>query len=115
MDYFYAANGFGKGGLTDFYIHSTIRASSKFSVQADLHQFSSAADIVNAKDEKMSGNFGNELDIIGTYNLTKSVSFQGGYCTFLPTNTLAQVKLVSNPQKMANWAYVMINIKPEFF
>jgi hypothetical protein len=115
MDYFYAANGFGKGGLTDFYIHSTIRASAKFSVQADLHQFSSATDIVNAKDEKMSGNFGNELDIIGTYNLTKSISFQGGYCTFLPTNTLAQVKSVNNPQKMANWAYVLINIKPEFF
>ncbi|KAA6439786.1 hypothetical protein FEM33_10515 [Dyadobacter flavalbus] len=115
MDYFYAANGFGKSGLTDFYIHSSIRASAKLSIQADLHQFSGAAAILNANDEKMSGNFGNELDIIGTYNLTKSVSFQGGYCTFLPTNTLAQVKSVSNPQKMANWAYVMINIRPEFY
>lgn len=115
MDYFYAANGFGKGGLSDFYVHSSIRASAKFSVQADLHQFSSATTIINANDEKMSGNLGNELDLIGTYNLTKSISFQGGYCTFLPTSTLAQVKSVTNPQKMANWVYVMINLKPEFF
>lgn len=114
MDYFYAANGFGKGGLTDFYINTVIKASDKLVVQADLHQFSSSAQVRNAKDEKLSANFGNELDIIATYNLTKTISFQGGYCTFLPTNSLAQVKGVKDPQKMANWAYLMINIKPEF-
>jgi hypothetical protein len=69
---------------------------------------------MNAKDEKMSSNFGEELDIIATYNLTKTISFQGGYCTFLPTNSLAQVKAVTDPQKMANWAYLMISIKPDF-
>lgn len=114
MDYFYAANGFGKGGLADFYINSVIKASEKLSIAVDLHQFSSAANIRNAKDEKLSANFGEELDIIATYNLTKTISFQGGYCTFLPTNSLAQVKSVKDPQKMANWAYLMINIKPDF-
>ncbi|MCF0051863.1 alginate export family protein [Dyadobacter sp. LJ53] len=114
MDYFYAANGFGKGGLADFYINSVIKASEKLSIAIDLHQFSSAASIRNAKDEKLSANFGEELDIIATYNLTKTISFQGGYCTFLPTNSLAHVKAVKDPQKMANWAYLMINIKPEF-
>jgi hypothetical protein len=114
MDYFYAANGFGKGGLTDFYINTAIKASEKLMVQADLHQFSSSAAIRNASDQKLSSNFGNELDIIATYNLTKTISFQGGYCIFLPTNSLAQVKGVKDPQQMANWAYLMINIKPEF-
>jgi hypothetical protein len=114
MDYFYAANGFGKEGLSDFYIHSTIKASEKLFIQADLHQFSSATQITNSNDEKLSGNFGNELDIIGTYNLTKVISFQGGYCTFLPTSSMAQVKGIKNPQKMANWAYLMISIKPDF-
>jgi hypothetical protein len=114
MDYFYAANGFGKGGLSDLYIHSTIKASEKLSIQTDLHQFTSASQIRNASDENLSGNLGNELDIIATYNLTKTVSFQGGYCTYLSTSSLAQVKGVKNPQKMANWAYLMINIKPEF-
>ncbi len=114
MDYFYAANGFGKGGLSDLYLTSTIKASPKLSIQADLHQFSSPSQVINAKDEKLSGNFGEELDIIATFNLTKTISFQGGYCTFLPTNSLAQVKGVTDPQKMANWAYLMISIKPDF-
>ena len=114
MDYFYAANGFGKGGLSDLFITSTTKVSDKLSIQADLHQFSSASQIRNGKDEKLSGNLGNELDIIATYNLTKTISFQGGYCTFLSTSSLAQAKAVKDPQKMANWAYLMISIKPEF-
>lgn len=114
MDYFYAANGFGKGGLSDFYINSTTTISDKLSIQADLHQFSSASVIRNENDEKLSGNFGNELDIIANFNLTKIINFQAGYCTFLPTNSLAQVKSIKDPQKMANWAYLMISIKPDF-
>ncbi|HEV7383003.1 MAG TPA: alginate export family protein [Dyadobacter sp.] len=114
MDYFYVANGFGKGGLSDFYIHSTYNPTQKLSIQTDLHHFSSAAGVGNGESQTLSSNFGNELDIIATYNLTKSISFQGGYCTFLATNSLAYVKGVKDPQKMSNWAYLMINIKPEF-
>lgn len=114
MDYFYAANGFGKGGLSDLYLTSTIKASPKLSIQADLHQFSSPSQVINAMDEKLGSNLGEELDIIATYTLTKTISFQGGYCTFLPTHSLAQVKGINDPQKMANWAYLMINIKPDF-
>jgi hypothetical protein len=114
MDYFYAANGFGKGGLGDFYINSLIKVSEKLSIQADMHHFSSAADIPDTQDRKLSNNLGNELDIIATYNLTKMISFQSGYCTYLTTSSLGQVKGVQNPQKMANWAYLMISIKPDF-
>ncbi|REA58851.1 hypothetical protein DSL64_19470 [Dyadobacter luteus] len=114
MDYFYVANGFGKGGLSDFYIHSTFTPTQKLSIQTDLHHFSSAAEVRNSESQALSSNFGNELDIIATYSLTKSISFQGGYCTFLATNSLAYVKGVKDPQKMSNWAYLMINIKPEF-
>lgn len=115
MDYYYAASGFGNGGLSDVYIHSTIKASSKLIINADLHQFSSPTTITNENDEQMSGNLGNEFDIIANYNLTKYIGFQAGYCAYLTTSTLAQVKAVKDPQKMANWAYLMINIKPEFF
>ncbi|MCF0073877.1 alginate export family protein [Dyadobacter sp. CY261] len=114
MDYFYAANGFGKGGLSDVYINTTIKASEKLSINTDLHHFSSAAQVRVSDNQKLSSSFGEELDIIANYNLTKTISFQGGYCTFLSTNSLAQVKGVKNPQKMSNWAYLMINIKPDF-
>lgn len=114
MDYFYAANGFGKGGLSDLYINTTIKASEKLSINTDLHHFASAAQVRVADNQKLSSSFGEELDIIANYNLTKTISFQGGYCTFISTNSLAQVKGVKNPQKMSNWVYLMINIKPEF-
>ncbi|WP_138476440.1 alginate export family protein [Dyadobacter bucti] len=114
MDYFYAANGFGKGGLADFYVSSLIKATEKMSIQADVHHFSSATDIRDTQDKKLSNDLGNELDIIATYNLTKTISIQGGYCTFLTTSSLARVKAVKDPQKMANWAYLMISIKPDF-
>jgi hypothetical protein len=114
MDYFYAANGFGKGGLSDLYINTTIKASEKLSINTDLHHFASAAQVRVADNRKLSSSFGEELDIIANYNLTKTISFQGGYCTFFSTNSLAQVKGVKSPQKMSNWAYLMINIKPEF-
>ncbi|GGN05086.1 hypothetical protein GCM10010967_45220 [Dyadobacter beijingensis] len=114
MDYFYAANAFGKGGLSDVYISTTIKASEKLSINTDLHHFASAAQVRVADNQKLSSAFGEELDIIANYNLTKTISFQGGYCTFISTSSLAQVKGVKNPQKMSNWAYLMINIKPEF-
>ncbi|WP_031526336.1 alginate export family protein [Dyadobacter crusticola] len=114
MDYFYAANGFGRGGLKDFYINTLIKPGKKWLIQGDLHQFSSAAPIRNSENQKLSANFGSELDIIATYSLTNAISFQAGYCTFLPSSSLAVVKNISNPQKMANWAYLMINIKPDF-
>ena len=114
MDYFYVANGFGKGGLADFFLTTTTKLSGKLSVQADLHRFASASDIKNTEGEKQSGNLGTELDLIATYNLTKTISFQGGYCSYVSTNSLAQVKAVKDPQKIASWAYLMINIKPEF-
>jgi hypothetical protein len=83
----------------DFRISTLIRPSKlrKIGLQADLHQFSSSAQIRVPADEKLSANFGEELDIIATYNLTKTISFQAGYCTFLPTNSLAQVKGVKEP------------------
>jgi len=114
MDYFYAANGFGRGGLSDLYINTTIKASEKLSINTDLHHFASATTVRVADNQKLSSSFGEELDIIANYNLTKTISFQGGYCAFFATNSLAQVKGVKNPQKMSNWAYLMINIKPEF-
>lgn len=114
MDYFYAANGFGKGGLADLYLNTVFKPSEKFTLQADVHQFNSASTVYGANDQKLSSNLGGELDLIATYSLTRVISFQGGYCIYKTTPTLAQVKNVENPRKVANWAYLMINIKPDF-
>ena len=113
MDYFYAANPFGKGGLTDYYIKAKYKASDKFLLAADLHQFNSATSIGNGDNKK---NFGQEIDIVGSYTLTKQIGIEAGYSHFFTTPLLASasVKNVANAKTNANWAYVMVNIKPDF-
>lgn len=117
MDYFYAASPFGKGGLTDYYIKTKLKPSDKYWLTADVHQFSSAASVIvpGAADNKKKS-FGQEIDITGTYNITKQISLEGGYSHFFSTALLTSpnVKNVPNAKSSANWAYVMINIKPEF-
>ncbi|WP_147205050.1 alginate export family protein [Segetibacter aerophilus] len=113
MDYFYAANPFGKGGLTDYYIKAKYKTSDKFLLSTDLHQFNSAASIRTGDNQR---NFGQEIDMVGNYSLTKQITIEGGYAHFFatPLLTSAAVKNVANAQANNNWAYVMINIKPDF-
>ncbi|MDQ3844686.1 MAG: alginate export family protein [Bacteroidota bacterium] len=117
MDYFYVASPFGKGGLVDYYLKTKFKASEKISVAADLHQFNSATRIAlpnNPSNRKK--NFGQELDVIGNYSLTKQIGIEAGYAHFFATSLLTApaVKNIPNARNDANWAYVMINIKPEF-
>jgi hypothetical protein len=74
MDYFYAASPFGKGGLTDYYIKLKRKLSDKSWLTADFHQFSSAAK-VTAPSMNVNNNksFGEELDLVYSYNLTKKL------------------------------------------
>ena len=114
MDYFYAGSAFGKGGLTDYYVKAKYKPSEKFSLATDFHQFNSATRLGTGKNQK---NLGQEIDIVGTYALTRQITLEGGYAHFFSTSLLVSraVKNVPGAKPNANWGYVMINIKPEFF
>jgi hypothetical protein len=117
MDYFYAASPFGKGGLVDYYIKSKYKPSDKFWLTADVHQFSSAAKVIVPADaDNSKKSFGQEVDIIATYSLTKQIIIEGGYGHFFNSALLTtpNVKNVANAKQGANWAYLSINIKPDF-
>lgn len=112
IDYFYAANSFGKAGLVNYYIKSKYKASDKFSFAADLHQFNSASEVGGFATK----NLGQEIDLVGTYSLTKQIGFEAGYARYFTTPLLTSpsVKNVSNAKPSANWAYLIINVKPDF-
>ena len=112
MDYFYAASPFGKNGLADYYIKVKYKLSDKILLSTDFHQFNSAKSIGDNKK-----NLGQELDIVGFYTLTKQIGIEAGYCHFFTTSLLTSplVKNVPSAKNGANWAYLMINIKPDFF
>lgn len=112
MDYYYAANSFGKNGLVDYYLKSKYKASDKIILSLDLHQLNSAVSVPNYS----SKNLGQEIDLVGNYTLTRQIGFEAGYSHYFVTSLLTSppVKNVTNTKSSADWAYVMINIKPEF-
>ncbi|QHT66939.1 alginate export family protein [Rhodocytophaga rosea] len=116
MDYFYVADGFGKNGLVDYYLRGRYKASAKLLISVDAHQFTASNKVLSGDGIELDRNFGTELDLIATYNLTKIITIEGGYSNFFATPTLASsgVKNVANADLQANWAYLMINIKPDF-
>lgn len=115
MDYFYAASGFGNKGLSDIYLKTKYKPSPSFLFTLDLHDFRSASTVYSATGTSMKRRFGNEVDFTAGYSFTKDIFFEAGYGHFLGTSTLVApaVKNVTNAEKNSNWAYVMVNIKPE--
>lgn len=111
MDYFYAGNLFGGHGLVDYFVKSRYKVNEKLSFTADLHHFTAARSVSGYSRE-----YGQEIDIVGTYALTPTIGFELGYGHFFATPTLGSpaVKNISDARRGANWAYLMINIKPDF-
>lgn len=112
MDYFYVADGFGVGGLSDFYVKGRWKPIDRFILTADFHQFASTNTIVGAdRTPKNTPSFGQEIDVVGQYVITKQIGLEGGYSIFNATDALAAVKGVTNAQKTNTWAYLMVNLK----
>lgn len=112
MDYFYVADGFGIGGLSDFYVKGRWKPLDKLTVTADFHQFASTNTVLAADKTPLNKpSFGQEFDLVGQYALTKQIGLEGGYCVFNATDALAAAKAISNAQKMNTWGYLMVNLK----
>lgn len=115
MDYFYAANAFGNTGLQDYYLKAKWKMNMKSTLALDIHQFNSATAVADpAKPGSTGKNYGQELDLVYGYIITPQVNLEAGYSHFFTTGTLAAAKNVANARSGADWAYVMLNIKPAF-
>jgi hypothetical protein len=110
MDYFYAGSGFGRNGLLDYYARLKYKTSPRLLLNADVHHFTSATAADNGKNK-----FGEEIDLVATFEITKQILLEGGYAHFFNTTLLTSpfAKNIQNSKSAANWAYVMISIKPE--
>lgn len=115
MDYFYAANGFGSTGLQDYFLKLKWKANARGVAGLDIHQFNSVAAVADpAKPGATGKNFGQELDLIYNYTITPQIGIEAGYSHFFTTSTLAAAKNITNAKGGADWAYLMLNIKPSF-
>jgi hypothetical protein len=116
MDYFYAANGFGSQGLLNYFFKAKYNAKDKLTLFVELHGFEAANKVSNGAGGTRTSYLGTELDLKMSYNFTKLINIEAGYSYMKATNTMAsaQVKNVSNANLSPQWAYVSLNIKPDF-
>lgn len=116
MDYFYAANGFGKQGLLNYFFKIKYNAKDNLSFFLDVHGFESANKLSNGTGGELNSYLGTEVDLTVKYNLTKMINIEAGYSIMKATNSMASaaVKNIANADLTPQFAYVMLNIKPNF-
>ena len=116
MDYFYVASGFGNQGLMNYFLKAKYNAKDNLIFFAELHGFEAANKVSNGAGGTQTSYLGTELDLKMSYNFTKLINIEAGYSYMKATNTMAsaQVKNVSNANLSPQWAYVTLNIKPDF-
>lgn len=108
MDYFYVGNHVGSVGLNDIYLKAKY-AKNKFSVGADLHFFSAAADISATADKAL----GTELDLYCGYKHNKAVTFSAGLSNMFGTKAMEELR-GGDKGENSYWGYFMITVKPSF-
>ena len=118
MDYFYAGSGSAVGGLINPYFKTKF-TTKDFFLALDIHNFSLAKPMLNTLETdkpEFNKNMGFEFDFIANYTLNKFTTLELGYSFMKGTNTLEFVKkgTVNTYNRSPNWAYLMINIKPDF-
>jgi hypothetical protein len=116
MDYFYAASSFGKQGLLDYFFKVKYNAKDNLTFLLDIHGFEAANKLSDGAGGKLNSYLGTEADLLVKYNLTKMINIEAGYSIMKATNSMASaaVKNVITPDLTPQFAYVMLNIRPNF-
>lgn len=121
MDYFYVGTGSPISGLQDLYFRFKYDHSANFNILMDVHNFMSAANIeyrpnASSKFEKQSKSYGQEIDIVANWQFNRFCNLELGASGFFSTNTLNLAKGFNKDTKETfnKWAYVMLNIRPDF-
>jgi hypothetical protein len=119
MDFYYVGTGSPVGGLQDAYFKVKYQ-SNLFSLSADAHNFRLAENVQNAADPNkinIKKDLGYEFDFIANYALNKFTTLELGYSFMLANNSTEYVKRTTMDQAnhRPTWAYLMINIRPDFF
>lgn len=121
MDYFYVGTGSPAGGLKDAFLKFKY-AGNRLTTTLDAHYFALAAPTYNKLPDASSGakvdpKLGMEYDFTATYLLNKFTTLEFGYSLMQGTNSLEYVKQGTMNQRdhLGKWAYLMINIRPDFF
>ena len=137
MDYFYVGNGHGQGGRTtgliDLYLKTNFKLADKHTLAVHGHYFMSPVTLYSLKGGdlpntvELSSGLGMEIDLVYKFVVQKDLNIQVGYSHMLPTESMEAIKTFPGSQDgpamqdgrtvnaMNNWAFVMIQFKPQLF
>lgn len=118
MDYFYAGTGAPSGGLTNPFLKIKYGSfNNRFAIGLDYHYFALAQHQKNVNGNPVKKYLGSEYDLLATYNLNKLTVLEWGFSYMAATQSMEYAKnLAPGSNKLdATWAYLQINIRPEFF
>ncbi len=117
MDYFYAASGSPAGGLSDPYLKiKYVSTNTRFTAELAGHYFSLANNQKDVNGDAISKHIGAELDFTAGYKLNKFTSVDVGLSYMAATASMEYAKGITPATASLKpvWAYLQINIKPEF-
>ena len=117
MDYFYAGTGSATGGLNNPFAKAKYTShNSRFLLELCYHYFGLAADQKDIKAAKVSRYLGSEVDAVAGYKLNKFTTVEGGLCGMWATSSMEYAKGITpgTARRNASWAYLSIDIKPDF-
>ncbi|MCK9204631.1 MAG: alginate export family protein [Bacteroidales bacterium] len=111
-------------GLNDLYGRATLSFTDKMSLEATYRWFSIPYGYLGVTSLKkgelpykeVKTDLGSEIDLMYVYKPIPNLELNAAYCFFLPTSTMETLnKIEVGKSKFAQFAYVMITYKPNFF
>ena len=117
MDYFYAGTGSPAGGLSNPFLRIKYTSNNKlFTFGLDYHYFAFANAQKDETGKKLDNYLGSEFDFLAGYSLNKITNLELGLSYLVATTSMEYAKNIppGSAQKNASWAYLQVNVKPEF-
>lgn len=117
MDYFYAVSGSPLGGLSDPYLKiKYTSANNRLTTELAGHYFSLADNQKDINGAAIAKHLGTEFDLTAGYKLNKFTNIDVGVSYMAATSSMEYAKNItpSTASLKPVWAFLQINIKPEF-
>lgn len=117
MDYFYAGSGSPTGGLSNPYLKIKYTSPNKrFSTELANHYFYLADDQKDVSANPVNKYLGTEFDSTTNYKLNTFTTVEVGLSYMAATSSMEYAKGIAPGNSKLNpvWAYLQLNIRPEF-
>lgn len=100
-----------QGGVADYYIYLGYRLSDKLNLKNTSHYFTLAQSNPQTPEDKT---LGFENDLILGFRFSSWGMLEGGYCFFLPTESLEAIQKVEQ-DKFSQYFYLQFTLTPNLF